>query len=126
METKSCPFCGEEIVSAAKKCKHCGEWLNSEKMQGGQQIVINQVAPAQKQSNGIGTAGFVVALCAAVFCWAPGLGWILWALGLILSFVGVFRNPKGLAIAGLGISSITLILLIALIATAATIINALF
>lgn len=29
METKRCPYCGEEILAAAKKCKHCGEWLDS-------------------------------------------------------------------------------------------------
>lgn len=28
--TKTCPFCGEVIMSTAKKCKHCGEWLNKE------------------------------------------------------------------------------------------------
>ena len=26
-ETKNCPYCGEEILAGAKKCKHCGEWL---------------------------------------------------------------------------------------------------
>ena len=25
---KDCPFCAEEILSAAKKCKHCGEFLS--------------------------------------------------------------------------------------------------
>lgn len=24
---KQCRFCGEEILFVAKKCKHCGEWL---------------------------------------------------------------------------------------------------
>jgi len=27
-ETRKCPYCGEEILSIAVKCKHCGEFLN--------------------------------------------------------------------------------------------------
>ena len=26
-DIKQCPYCGEEILTTAKKCKHCGEWL---------------------------------------------------------------------------------------------------
>lgn len=26
--TKRCPYCAEEILADAVKCKHCGEWLN--------------------------------------------------------------------------------------------------
>ena len=26
-ETKKCPYCGEEIMATAKKCKHFGKWL---------------------------------------------------------------------------------------------------
>lgn len=29
-ETKNCPYCGEEILAIAKKCKHCGEWLDQQ------------------------------------------------------------------------------------------------
>ncbi len=78
--------------------------------QSGQTVIINQV---EKKSNGIGTAGFVLALIAIFLGWVPVLGWILWLLGLIFSFVGVFKTPKGLSIAGLVISLIGIILLIA-------------
>lgn len=27
-QTTRCPFCAEEIIAAAKKCKHCGEFLD--------------------------------------------------------------------------------------------------
>ena len=77
--------------------------------QAGQTVIINQT---EKKSNGVGTAGFVLALIAVFLGWIPVLGWIIWLLGLILSFVGVFKQPKGLAIAGLVISLIGIILLL--------------
>ena len=30
MEKKNCPYCGEEILAVARKCKHCGEWLEED------------------------------------------------------------------------------------------------
>jgi hypothetical protein len=75
------------------------------------QTVIIQQPPA-KPTNGIGTAGFVLALVNVFLFWAPVLSWILWMLGLIFSFVGVFKQPKGLAIAGLVISLLGLILIL--------------
>lgn len=66
----------------------------------------------QSQSNGIGTAGFIVTILAIILCWIPILGQILWFLGLIFSFVGIFKKPKGLAIAGLVISLIGLMVFI--------------
>jgi len=82
---------------------------SNEQSNSGQTIIINQ---QEKKSNGVGTAGFVLALIALFLGWIPVLGWILWILGLILSFVGVFKKPKGMAIAGLVISLIGIILLL--------------
>jgi hypothetical protein len=82
-----------------------------------QTIYVNQ---QEKNSNGMGVAGFVLALIALFLSWVPVLGWILWVLGLIFSLVGVFRKPKGLAIAGLVISFIGLIILIVVLAAIGT------
>ena len=29
-QTKNCPFCGKEVLVTAKKCKHCGQWLEKQ------------------------------------------------------------------------------------------------
>ena len=86
----------------------------------GQTITINQ--QERRSTNGLGTAGFILALLGLIFNWVPGLGWVLWALGLIFSFVGIFRTPRGLAIAGLVISCIALIVLIILVSAIASLV----
>lgn len=88
------------------KIKSQNEPTNSNQ---GQTIIVNQ---QENKSNGTGVAGFVLALIALFLGWVPVLGWILWLFGLILSFIGIFKKPKGLAIAGLVISLLGLILLI--------------
>lgn len=59
---------------------------------GGQTIIVNQ--SERKRSNGLGTAGFVLALLGLIFSWVPGLGWVLWLLGLIFSFVGISSSAR--------------------------------
>lgn len=82
-----------------------------------QQIIINQT----QQKNGVGTTGFVFSLVALFLGWIPVLGWVLWAVGAICSLVGVFRQPKGLSIAGLVISFIGVIILLLVVGSIASI-----
>lgn len=136
-ETTQCPYCGETIMFGAKKCKHCGEWLdNSPKEttsspsmippllnkprpqpinQNIKQPIIVNTSVVQPRSNGIGTAGFVFALLSILFSWAPGVNFIIWFLGLLFSFIGLFRRPRGLATVGFILSIIGIIIIIALI-----------
>lgn len=77
---------------------------------GAPQIIINNTIPPKK--NGLGTAGFVLSLLGLLFCWIPFLNILLWILGLIFSIIGVTRMPKGLSIAGIVLSAVTLIVFI--------------
>lgn len=88
-----------------------------------QTVIIQQVEPP-KRSNGLGVAGFVLALIGLLFCWVPILNIILWILGLVFSFVGLFKKPRGLAIAGMCISCIAIIIMVSLVGLFATAIAA--
>ena len=105
-ETKTCPYCGEEISVNAKKCIHCKEWLEPlspsqiitpekhpteqpvyprqqepmpyindpyqirqpyyRQSETRQQVIVNQSA---HESNGMGTAGFILSLISFVLSW---------------------------------------------------------
>ena len=69
----------------------------------------------EKKSNGMGIAGFVLSLVAIFLSWIPALNWILWLLGLVFSAIGMFRQPKGLPIAGLVISLLGLVVIFVVI-----------
>lgn len=63
------------------------------------------------QNNTMGVAGFV---CSLLF-WTPYCGFVFWILGLVFSIIGLQKEPKGLAKAGLVISIVSLVLLILLV-----------
>lgn len=64
------------------------------------------------RSNGMGTAGFVLALLAFFVCWVPVVDIVVWFLGALFSFIGLFKAPRGLAIAGFIISFIGIIIIV--------------
>lgn len=76
------------------------------------QVVYVVKEKTVRRGNGLGTAGFVTALIGLIICWIPAVGWIIGGilslLGLVFSFVGVFRSPRGLAVAGLIMAFISL------------------
>ena len=130
---KQCPYCGEDISINAKKCKHCGEWLTVKPVplqnttvapqptivesptyrpEPQHQVVVTQV---EHRSNGVGTAGFIIALICACLSWLPGVNVFLWFIGLLLSFIGMFKSPRGLAVVGFLISIIDIIVIGAII-----------
>ncbi len=78
--------------------------------------MIEQItAPQAQEKNGMGIAGFVLALVALFSSWVPFARWIVWLLGLIFSLIGLGKQSKGFAIAGLIISLIGLALIVMII-----------
>ncbi len=78
--------------------------------------------PVVPEKNNLGLAGFILSIVAILLFWLPFINGICWLLGLIFSAIGVFKKPKGLAIAGLVISLIGVVIFIltlTLFATAA-------
>ena len=62
------------------------------------QTIIIEREPQQK--NGLGLAGFILSLLGLFLDWIPVLGWLIWLLGAIFSIIGLFKEPRGFAIAG--------------------------
>lgn len=94
-----CNQCGEEISNDSVFCEFCG---------------MQQV----KKKNGMGTKGFILALFSILLCWVPILSGIIWNFGLVFSIIGICKRQtkKGLALAGLIISGINFLILIAITA----------
>ena len=56
-ETKDCPYCGEQILTKAKKCKHCGEILDAllkRQRQAELPSIVNPDTPRRRYKPGVG------------------------------------------------------------------------
>lgn len=90
---------------------------------GPQYVVIHESIP---RSNRPGNVGFVLGLLGMILCWIPVVGGILLLLGFIFSMIGVFRVPKGKAIAGLVLSAVGIFTLIILYSFSMELLSAIF
>ncbi len=68
-DTKRCPYCGEEILATAKKCKHCGEWLDNSRIQA---CVIKKIADCQRISNIVWLIIAIIQIC-SIICIIAGV-----------------------------------------------------
>ena len=59
---------------------------------------------SQQQENVLGIIGFVLSLIPLTY----GGGILLWSIALLLSFIALFKRPRGFAIAGFVISLVCL------------------
>lgn len=118
MALTNCPNCGRLVSDTFTTCPGCQaplEAVETPKQQNDPKQTIYVNIPdyaGNNNSNGMGIAGFVLALIGLFIGFVPILGWIIWLLGAIFSIVGLFKEPRGFAIAGTVISFIDLILLL--------------
>lgn len=123
MALVNCPNCGRLVSDTLSNCPGCNASLEAEEAtRQNDQIKTIYVNTSNygnsnsnsngNNSNGLGVAGFVLALIGLFIGFVPILGWIIWLLGAIFSFAGLFKRPRGFAIAGFVISFIDLLLLL--------------
>ena len=95
----TCPNCNTP-TGDANYCPNCGELLNPDV----QPSPYHDFSDPSGRKNGLGLAGFIIAIVAACTSWIYIYGWIVWLVGLVLSIIAVFYRPRGWAYWGVIIS----------------------
>lgn len=104
--TKKCPYCGEDILQEAIKCKHCGEFLDGRKQSDATPYVLLALFLGgfgahnfYAGQSAFGLAKLVISVV-AVLTWGFGVGIILmgvnfmWCLFDIFSFSNLKSEKK--------------------------------
>lgn len=123
-ETWLCENCNEEVDDNFDICWNCGA-SKKEIVDREENSFYEETSWQPEQiivkSNGLGIAGFIFAIVGLLLGWIPILGWILWFFGLLFSFLGLFKKPRGFAVVGVITSLIDLFILLFLLTAIAAI-----
>jgi len=89
-EIAECPFCFAEIDAQARKCCHCGEWVNerssSSRNGGSPKPAHEAITERFDEAVANESVAFAVVALICFLIWYP--------IGFILSLVGVFTGPR--------------------------------
>ena len=78
-DTKRCPFCGEVINKAAKKCRHCGEWLTEKPLSQNSQT-LSDVANSTEKEKGPSMAQSILVGCLFLLFFYGGIAGVILAI----------------------------------------------
>jgi len=101
---KKCPFCAEMIQEAAIVCRHCGRSLTETE---------TNYQPQKKDNYGLAITSLALGIFSLLAWFLPICGFPISVIGLILGIIGMNSSKRGLAIAGIVMSSIGLLLTVA-------------
>lgn len=128
-----CYNCGKQVTEKVPVCPYCNTLLQTENKQAqttqqpyeSVNTTHQQVYVTNNEFNASGIVGFVFAILGLFLGWIPYVGWIIWLLGVIFSFIGLFKKPFGFATAGCIISIMDFIILVSVVGSIVAFIGAL-
>ena len=104
-----CANCGYENPDGAGFCCKCGAPLGNNTSFTSQGQPVYYVQPTSSNSKGLSISSLVLGICGLIMWLLPILGLPVTIVGLILGIIAIRKGERGMAIAGVVLSSIGLL-----------------